>query len=41
LKLSFGTYKKASGDKIKLKYNGEGVELLSRFGMQEYIDYDF
>lgn len=40
LKLSFGTYKKAIYKDIKLKYNGEGVELLSRFGLNEYIDYD-
>lgn len=40
LKLSFGTYKKANYKDIKLKYRGEGVELLSRFGLNEYIDYD-
>lgn len=39
-KLSFGTYKKASNKKIKIKYNGEGVELLSRFGLQEYVEFD-
>ncbi|MCZ7604088.1 MAG: helicase C-terminal domain-containing protein [Melioribacteraceae bacterium] len=38
--LNFGTYKKASGNKIKIKYNGEGVELLSQFGLQEYVEYD-
>lgn len=39
-KLSFGTYKKARSNKIKIKYNGEGVELISQFGLQEYIEYD-
>lgn len=38
--LRFGTYKKANSKKIKIKYNGEGIELLSRFGLQEYIEYD-
>jgi len=40
LRLNFGTYKKASSKKVKIKYNGEGIELLSRFGLQEYIEYD-
>lgn len=40
LKLSFGTYKKASYKNIKIRYNGEGIELLSRFGLQEYIEFD-
>ncbi|MBI5806772.1 MAG: helicase [Ignavibacteriales bacterium] len=40
LKLSFGTYKKANSKEVKIKYNGEGIELLSRFGLQEYIEYD-
>ena len=40
LTLSFGTYKKASSKKVKIKYNGEGVDLLSRFGLQEFIEYD-
>lgn len=40
LKLSFGTYKKVSSKKIKIKYNGEGIDLLSRFGLQEYIEFD-
>ncbi|MDP2302446.1 MAG: helicase-related protein [Ignavibacteria bacterium] len=40
LRLSFGTYKKASSKKVKIKYNGVGIELLSRFGLQEYIEYD-
>ncbi len=40
LKLSFGTYKKASNKRIKIKYNGEGIELLSQFGLQEYIQFD-
>lgn len=40
LKLSFGTYKKASNKKIKIKYNGEGIELLTKFGLQEYFEFD-
>lgn len=40
LKLSFGTYKKANNKNIKIKYNGEGIELLSRFGLQEYIEFN-
>ncbi|MFW9928362.1 MAG: hypothetical protein ACFFD1_03135, partial [Candidatus Thorarchaeota archaeon] len=38
--ISFGTYKKASSNKVKIKYNGEAIDLLSRFGLQEYIEYD-
>lgn len=40
LKLSFGTYKKANSKNVKIKYNGEGIDLLSRFGLQEYVEYD-
>lgn len=40
LVLRFGTYKKANSKKIKIKYSGEGIELLSRFGLQEYIEFD-
>ncbi|MCX7875071.1 MAG: helicase-related protein [Melioribacteraceae bacterium] len=40
LNLSFGTYKKANSKNVKLKYNGEGIDLISRFGLQEYIDFD-
>jgi len=38
--LNFGTYKKATSKLIKVKYNGEGIELLSRFGLQEYFEFD-
>ena len=40
LTLSFGTYKRASSNKVKINYDGEGAELLTRFGLQEYIEYD-
>lgn len=40
LMLNFGTYKKATSKHIKIKYNGEGIELLSRFGLQEYVEFD-
>ncbi len=38
--LSFGTYKDSSANKIGIKYNGEGIELISKFGLQEHIEYD-
>ena len=40
LSLNFGTYKKANSKKVIIKYKGDGIELLSRFGLQEYIEYD-
>ena len=40
LNLSFGTYKESSANMIGIKYNGEGIELISQFSLQELIDYD-
>lgn len=40
LSLNFGSYKKANSKKVIIKYKGDGIDLLSRFGLQEYIEYD-
>lgn len=40
LELSFGTYTRANYQNIKIKYSGEGIELLSRFGFDSYVDFD-
>ncbi len=39
--VSFGTYEKASHQGLKLRYNGKEVELIERFGFQEWVEYDY
>ncbi len=38
--ISFGTYEKASSQRLKLHYDGQGIDLIERFGFQEWIEYD-
>ena len=38
--LSFGCYKKAKGQEISLHYDGDSIELLSQFGLSQYVSYD-
>jgi len=41
LEINFGTYKKASYKDIKIKYDGEGIELLNQYGFDNFIEYDY
>ncbi|MFQ5753681.1 MAG: hypothetical protein ACE5HI_16955, partial [bacterium] len=38
--VSFGTYEKASSQVLKLHYDGEEIELIKRFGFQQWVEYD-
>lgn len=38
--ISFGTYEKASSQRLKLYYDGQEIDLIERFGFQEWIEYD-
>ncbi len=38
--ISFGTYEKASSQRLKLHYDGQEMDLIERFGFQEWIEYD-
>ncbi len=38
--LSFGNYKKAKAREIALYYDGDGVDLLEQFGLQQFVVFD-
>lgn len=38
--ISFGNYKKAKSKEIALPYSGDSIELLSDFGLQQFVVYD-
>ena len=38
--ISFGTYEKASSQRLKLHYDGQEIDLIERFGFQEWVEYD-
>lgn len=40
IKISFGNYKKAKSKEIALPYSGDSIELLSDFGLQQFVVYD-
>lgn len=40
IKISFGNYKKAKTKEISLFYSGDNIELLEKFGLQKFIEYD-
>lgn len=38
--ISFGTYEQASSQRLKLHYDGQEIDLIERFGFQEWVEYD-
>ena len=38
--INFGNYTKAKPDEIKIPYGGEGIHLLSEYGLNQYVKYD-
>jgi superfamily II DNA/RNA helicase len=40
INISFGNYKKAKAKEIALPYNGDSIELLNDFGLQQFVTYD-
>ncbi|WP_294141028.1 helicase-related protein [uncultured Sanguibacteroides sp.] len=38
--VSFGCYKKAKSGEVALSYDGDDIDLLSRFGLDKFVDYD-
>lgn len=41
LQIKFGTYKKALYKDLRISYSGEGIDLLSQYGFQQFIDYNY
>jgi len=40
LTISFGTYDKANYEKLRLQYDGKQIDLIERFGFNEWVNYD-
>ncbi len=40
LRIKFGTYKKISSKEVKIRYNGEGIGYLPKFGLDQYFEYN-
>lgn len=40
INLSFGNYKKAKAKEIAIKYDGDSIDLLEQFGLQQFVVFD-